>query len=330
MGSQEAERKTSVILLDSSADNLKEMRRFLKKLPVVLFFGFLAFPPSAFCQVDTAWVRRYNSPGDKTDEIRGLIVDDSGNVIITGYSGTGVPSGELVTIKYDRNGKQLWLQNYNGAINTGDYPALFASDKKGNVYVTGGTSAGNDCITIKYDSNGNQVWAVRYNGPINGVDVGIAVTVDENGNVYVTGISQGAIRDCWYYSIYYDFVTIKYDSNGNQLWAARYFPPGGDDYWNRAHLIAVDSLGSVYVGGYSEHCPGLTEWITMKYDSAGTQLWVRSDIRSPWITSTGAPIDLKLDTGGHIYLTGGSRDSGTFRDYTTVKYDSQGNLLCPT
>ncbi len=301
----------------------------MKKLSAALFFGILAAPPSAFCQVDTAWVRYYNGPGDKSDEMRGLAVDDSGNVIITGYSGTGSPFGDLVTIKYDRNGNQLWLQNYNSAVNTGDYPALFAIDKKGNVYVTGGSSAGNDCLTIKYDSNGNQVWTARYNGPINGVDIGLGVTVDESGNVYVAGISQGAVRNCYFYSgLYYDFVTLKYDSNGNQLWATRYAPPGGDDYWNRAHLIAVDSFGNIYVGGYSEHCQGPTEWITIKYDSTGAQLWVRSDIKQPWSTAAGAPVDLKLDASGYVYLTGGSQqDSTAYRNYTTVKYDFQGNIL---
>jgi len=244
------------------------MRGFLNKLQVILFFGLFAVPPSAFCQVDTAWVRYYNGAGDKTDEMRGIAVDDSGNVVVTGYSGNGSITGELITIKYDRNGDQLWFRTYYGVVNTGDYPALLTMDKKGNVYVTGGVGAGNDCITIKYDSNGNQIWAARYNGPVNGVDIGLRLTVDGNGNVYVVGISQGVVRNCSYFCCtYYDFITIKYDSNGNQLWAARYVPPGGDDYWTRAHLIEVDSMGSVYVGGYTRHCQGPTEWITIKYDS---------------------------------------------------------------
>ncbi|HXF49695.1 MAG TPA: SBBP repeat-containing protein [Verrucomicrobiae bacterium] len=304
------------------------MCSFAKKISALLFFGFLAFPVLVFCQVDTAWVRYFNGVGDKTDEMRGLAVDDSGNVVVTGHSGTGTPSVELVTIKYDRNGNQLWLRNYNGVVNTGDYPNLFAMDKNGNVYVTGGTSSENDCLTIKYGSNGNQVWATRYNGPINGVDIGIAVTADENGNVYATGISQGASRNCGYYSgIYYDFVTIKYNSSGNQLWAERYVPPGGDAVSTFPHVIGVDSLGNVYVGGYSNHCQGPTEWVSIKYDSTGTQLWVRSDIAWSVSNSIGSPIDLKLDDSGNIYLTGASRDSVTFLDYTTVKYDSGGNLL---
>src|SRR5574341_347760 len=114
------------------------MRKFL----FIFFFGIYLLPPSAFCQVDTAWVRYYNGTGDKTDEMRGLAVDDSGNVVVTGYSGDGARTGEQVTIKYDQNGNQLWLQAYNGVINTGDYPALLTMDKKGNVYITGGTGPG--------------------------------------------------------------------------------------------------------------------------------------------------------------------------------------------
>ncbi|HXF49318.1 MAG TPA: hypothetical protein VNL73_07835 [Verrucomicrobiae bacterium] len=311
-----------MILISSFADNSREMPRLAKKISAVLFLGFFAFPLSAFCQADTAWVRHYNGTGNKTDEMRGIAVDDSGNVVVTGYSGDGSSTGEQVTIKYDRNGNQLWLRTYNGVINTGDYPALLTMDKKGNVYVTGGTTSGHDCLTIKYDSDGNQVWAARYYGPVNGIDIGLAVTVDESGNVYVTGISEGVLRNCPnYYFTFYDFVTIKYDSNGNQRWAARYFPPGGDDYWNRAFLIAVDSLSNVYVAGYSEHCQGPAEWVVIKYDSVGSQLWVRSDIIQPWSTSAGAPFALRLDTSGYVYLSGGSQqDSTAYRNYTTAKY----------
>ena len=67
-----------------------------------------------------------------------------------------------------------------------------------------------DYGTIKYDIKGNQLWVVFYNGPGNN-DVSDAIAVEASGNIYVTGKSD---RD----DFWDDYATIKYDTNGNQLW----------------------------------------------------------------------------------------------------------------
>ena len=315
MGSQEAERKTSMILLDSSADNLKEMCAFLKKLSVILFFSLLAFPLSAFCQVDTAWVRYYNGPGDKTDEVFSSTIDDSGNVFTTGYSGNNSSTGDFVTIKYDRNGNQLWRKSYAGVLYNQNTPNALTLDKDGNTYITGMT--GNfHCVTIKYDPDGNQLWNALYP---NGIAIGGAVATDEQSNVYVSAIAGGDYTN-------FDCLTLKYDSNGNQLWAATF--DKGPNYSNRSYLISPDKNGNVFVSGYSENgiTRNETEWVTIKYDSLGNQVWMKQF--STWQGATvGAPVDMKLDAVGNVYLTGGFQDSGIFVSYATVKYDPDGNQV---
>ena len=256
----------------------------------------------------------YNGPGDKVDEVLSFAVDDSGNAVITGCSGTDPSTWDFVTIKYDRNGNQLWRQSYTGVQYNQNTPRSLTLDKRSNVYVTG--ARGITCVTVKYDPNGNQLWEARYP---NGAAISDPVATDEKGNVYVTATSGSSYPD-------FDYLTIKYDSNGNQLWAAVFNK--GLSYFDRSYLVAPDKNGNVYVSGYSYNAASRDEqeWITIKYDSLGNQVWMKQF--STWQGATvGAPADMKLDATGNVYLTGGFQDSGTFVSYATIKYDTAGNQL---
>src|SRR3990167_3234070 len=70
-----------------------------------------------------------------------------------------------------------------------------------------------------------------------------AVVVDGSGNVYVTGNRS----NCGHVITLQDFVTIKYNSNGNEQWVAIYDGPA--KLTDEADAIALDSSGNVYVTG---------------------------------------------------------------------------------
>ncbi len=76
----------------------------------------------------------------------------------------------------------------------------------------------------------------------NDFELAYALALDAAGNVYVTGQSLGAGTNS-------DYATVKYDSSGNQLWAARYNGPGNDR--DVAEALAVDAAGNVYATGNS-------------------------------------------------------------------------------
>ena len=159
---------------------------------------------------DTAWVRRFNGPGNSYDVAQAIAVDGSGNVYVTGGSEISFLDVDYTTIKYLPNGDTAWVRRYNGPGNTYDRARAIAVDGSGNVYVTG-YSVGSryrvdDYATIKYDPDGNQLWEKRYNGPGNGYDGAYAIAVDGSGNVYVTGYSAQVVWP----NPNYDYATIKY------------------------------------------------------------------------------------------------------------------------
>jgi hypothetical protein len=114
----------------------------------------------------------------------------------------------------------------------------------------------------------------------------------------------------------YDYLTIKYDPAGNQLWGQIY-GPGLSDI---ARAIAVDPQGNVYVTGWSMGAGTGLDYTTVKYAPDGTQLWARR-YDGPRHAGDVAR-SIALDPSGNVIVTGNS-DS----DYATIKYDPDGNTL---
>lgn len=256
-----------------------------------------------------------------TDAGHLVAVDHNHNVYVAGRCAKAVsPSSEdFITIKYDPNGSQLWIAQYDGPGNGEDMVYGLAVDDSGNVYIAGssdGNGTNNDYATIKYGPDGYQLWAVRFNGTGNGADSANALAMDSSGNVYVTGVSRNSSTDDVY-------VTIKYEPNGTQSWLAYYIGPEGDD---EAKDIGVDNSGNVYVTGYSDAFSTRWDYVTVKYNSAGIQQWAKR-YNGPSTNHFDVPFDLALDNAGNVYVTGYSEDANYYEDFLTLKYAADGNLL---
>jgi len=291
----------------------------LVSIPIIVSLSNHAFAQS----VDTAWVRRYNGPGNWSDYAYALAVDRSGNIYVTGGSYGSGTSYDYATIKYYPNGDTAWVKRYNGPSNWYDYAYAIAVDDSGNVYVTGkidtlvGKAYYSDYATIKYFSNGDTAWVRRYNGPGNAFDEAYAIAVNGFGNVYVTGYS---IKDTSHpYNA--DYATIKYFLNGDTAWIRRYNGPGNS--WDVATAIVLDDSNNVYVTGYSSGSGTNKDYATIKYSSNGDTIWVRRYNGAG--DSTDVATAIAIDTSGNVYVTGYSFDSGPYEDFVTIKYYQNGD-----
>ena len=274
------------------------------------------------------WVQRYSGSGNSShDEATSIVLDNEGNVCVTGYiSGDGTRP-DYATIKYNSEGVQQWVQIYNSPGNGDDRAKSIAVDSDGNVYVTG-YSFGNvtitdyDYTTIKYSSTGVQQWVKTYNGngTENDEDIAAAIVSDSQGNVYVTGVSY---RD----NNGYEYATIKYNSAGIEQWVQRYHDLNHSS--SNPSSITVDNQGNVYVTGslylLTDSYGGETlyDYATVKYNSAGVEQWVQKYNGTAGDFSVDTASDLVVDNNGNVYVTGSS-EGETISDYATVKYNADG------
>ena len=266
--------------------------------------------------VQESWVARYNGAGNYTDDPVAIAVDASGNVYVAGES-SGQDAVDYATIKYNSVGEEQWVVRYNGG-NGNDYATAIAVDASGNVYVTGeslGQGTGTDYATIKYNSAGQQQWVARYNGPANSNDDVTAIAIDGSGNVYVTGASSIDAASN------YDYLTVKYNSAGQEQWVASYDGPG--NAFDLANAIAVDSSGNVYVTGESYGLDSARDYATIKYNSTGQEQWI-ARYNGPANYDDEAKA-IALDGSANVYVTGYSYGVGDVGpDYATIKYNPAG------
>jgi hypothetical protein len=235
-------------------------------------------------------------------------VDNSGNVYVTGPGWND--NYNYVTIKYNSLGLQQWISSYDGPANQQDYARSIDIDNSGNVFVTGdsdGDGTQEDYATVKYNPSGVLLWSQRYNGTSNSLDFAYCVKTDASGNSYVTGRSTQSGAG-------YDFVTIKYNTNGVQQWLAKYNGPSNDD--DEAFDLVLDASGNVYVTGSTYY--SVQDFATVKYNSSGVQQWTaRYD-------GPGGSVDIartvKVSSAGKVYAGGTSAGSGTLQDFAVVRY----------
>ncbi len=115
------------------------------------------------------------------------------------------------------------------------------------------------------------------------------------------------------------FVLINTKSQVSLQWDAVYDGPANSN--DIPKDIAVDSYGNIYTSGHSNDInTGIFDIATIKYNSAGIQLWV-TRYNGPE-NGTDMPNKIALDQNNNVYIAGVSQPNPVL-----IKYNNNGNLL---
>ncbi|MDP4282542.1 MAG: T9SS type A sorting domain-containing protein, partial [Bacteroidota bacterium] len=205
--------------------------------------------------------------------------------------------GDIFLVKYNAFGTVLWARNEGGTNDDIGYSVV--SDASGNIYMTGYFSydtitvgpytlpnAGSiDMLVVKYDSGGNVLWAKKGGGTSD--DRSSSVAVDASGNVFVTGNFSSPVISFDSLTLtnsgVVDMFIVKYDENGNAIWANN----AVGTYSDQGNSVASEASGNTIVTGlfnspsitfgtYTLTNSGNDDIFLVRYDSDGNAIWAEA------------------------------------------------------
>lgn len=242
-------------------------------------------------------------------------LDASGNTFVTGTSFNG-SDYDIVTVKYDNTGTQLWTNTYGGG--GLDEAKALTVDGNGDVIVTGARFiSGNDWDLFVLKVNGTtgvQSWAQVYTGSTL-YDIGNDVAVNAANEIYVVGEYNFSATDL-------DYIVIKYSSTGTQMAVST----NGGGLSDRGLFIELDASSNVYLGGTREFANTATyfDFRVMKFSSdLSTITW--TSYGDSGFSNIDAPNAMTMDAAGNIYIGGqGFVNTAEGDDYLVMKFNNSG------
>lgn len=302
------------------------------------------------------------STGDIYSERGSSVATDSdNNIYVTGYftsytitfgnitlNNTAPGYRDIFVVKYDSMGNVIWAVSAGGLIE--EYVYDIAVDKQGNAYITGSTSSYNcyfgnltlsgtylgDYFLTKISSGGSFEWILTSNDA-NGYEGGNKIIVDENNDIIVAGIFNGTqigfgnilhINKAEYT---FDVFLNKYSSEGSLIWSISFGGISNDEILD----LANDEDNNIFATGSSESDVVVLQnntiykgpiynmgVITLKFDSNGSDLWIKSLFKEMPGNKNG--FGISYSSNGKVYVCGSFKsDSIVFAN--KAYYNSNSN-----
>lgn len=243
-----------------------------------------------------------------------MIIDSNNNIFVAGDNSGGISHGDLIMIKYDPNGNELWniTSPERWPVFIFDYRVL-AKDSNDNIYLVydqytygiEGYIDGPVFRILKFSNSGTLLLNYTYI-PLNyeeNVMTLRMVTLDNSDNLYILG--RCFSKD--------DIYLIKYDNMGVLQWEQSYDFYGSN---NVPREIAFDSIGNLYLLGEGDYVA------LAKIDpTTGNMIW-----ETPHTAMNERAYSITFDSSNNIYIAGKTLDPSD-NDMLLIKYSSGGQLL---
>lgn len=261
------------------------------------------------------WTQTYGGVGDDGGE--SMVLTNDGGIVIVGFI-SQVPYGykDVLLMKTNNSGTQLWSRTYSLGLNDIGREIRLTSD--GGFIIAGMTEVSPqifDPFLIKTDSAGIMQWQQQYDYGFGDDDRGHAVWQTADGGYIIAGqtwLIHGSFGN-------YDMYIVKTDMNGNVQWKKVFYRENeGADVVLAVHQL---SDGGFIIGGFTQS----SSWAcyVLRTDSLGNVMW--SNIYpGSWQSEC---YDIQATPDGGFILTGTESSFETDTDVLIIKLDASGNLV---
>ena len=259
--------------------------------------------------------------GGATDYGRGIAFTQNGGFCVCGMMETAHPDWDGYLAIFNADGTPAGLdERYNSATGTSyDYFMDVCVDSDDNIIVTGAKGGGfppyeRAILTRRYTSAGVLDWERTYH--TGAWNAGSEVLCGENGDIYVAGFEFGG----WGAGEYI-WSVLKYNSDGDLQSG---FPINYDyspdfDYQDRAHAMAMDAEGNLFVGGQRGNTTEEdVDWHIRGYTPGGVAFF--EDTYTGTAGKTDAVRSLYVDETGDVYAAGYTTEASGMRQMLVIKY----------
>lgn len=257
------------------------------------------------------WSKQYG--GDSTDVgVRIIPTNSGGGYLIVGKSNSqGVGQEDVLLVKIDNNGNQVWLKTHGTA---GNDEGRSVVELNNGYLITGTAENPNngtlDILLLKVDLNGNEEWR-KYFGNASEIDQGYDIVSTGDGNFALTGYTGSNS----------DGILIKVDEDGNVIWETTFGGSLGDIAFDM--VLSNDNM--LVITGITEVSTSNVNAFIAKYDLNGNQIWFNNAIGQDTHIDFANAIQQTHDNG--FIVVGYNSLFGAFiNDVTLIKAAGSGQL----
>ena len=254
-----------------------------------------------------------------------IVPDGAGGMYVVGATPMFTGDEDIIVIRYDAAGAELWITLYDGVVAGGhDLPVDALVDAAGDLYITGESESltgdvSPEWVTLKFAGpNGAKLWERRFHGSGTfGYAIPRDMAMGPVGEIVVTGWSRDD-------DTFGDFGVVKYTADGVETWSREFSSPGFQS--DVAEAVAVGSDGGVVIAGIY-HDQGDRIVGAVKYGAAGDFQWLQTYDASAFAGLEDRVQSVAIDGEDNIYVAAdGMNNSTDGRDFVLLKYAPDGTL----